>query len=632
MSIRILPDKLINQIAAGEVVERPASVVKELVENAIDAGADKIEVTLVDGGKSLIVVSDNGKGMNANELSLSIERHATSKLPDDDLFNIKHLGFRGEALPSISSVSRVSITTRSKESENAWKLEINGGHKSEVVPAAYGYGTRIEVRDLFYATPARLKFLKADSSEAAQCIDIVNRIAMSNPHISFYLYSNGKKKIALNSSQGELIDARLRRLSEVLGKEFADNSLLIDASRENVRISGYVSLPTLNKANSLSQYLFVNSRPVRDKLLLGAIKGAYQDVLAANRYPLCALFIDVNPAYVDVNVHPAKAEVRFYDSNEVRGLLVGSIRRALSLGDKTVANTVDLNSFVHDNSPKFKSELGVCENEDSTGVFSEDVYKMKVPTFVPPMDGTAKSGQKQAKTFQMPLPSATLRRQVALPDLERAYSVKIENVSTEVAGEVSPIGPLGLAKAQFHDTYIISQTADSIVIIDQHAAHERIVMEKFKNDLAAEHQIATQILLIPEIVDLSYSEKDKILSQADNLAKLGLIVEEFGTTAVIVREIPALISGANVKKLVADLAAEIAEWGGQFSLTDKLHHICATIACHGSVRAGRRLNIDEMNRLLRDMENTEHSGQCNHGRPTYIKLKLNDIEKLFARR
>lgn len=621
MPIRILPDNLINQIAAGEVVERPASVVKELVENAIDAGADKIEVSLIGGGKNLIVITDNGKGMDKDELNLAVERHATSKLPDDDLFNIKHLGFRGEALPSIAAVARMSITTRTKGSENAWKCEINGGHKSEIMPAAHTQGTRIEVRDLFYAVPARLKFLKADASEAAQCYDIVNRIAMANPHISFYLYSEDKKKIALNACQGELFDARLKRLSEVMGKEFAENSLLIDASRDDVRISGYISLPTLNKANSLSQYLFVNSRPVRDKLLLGAIKGAYQDVLASNRYPLCALFIDVNPAYVDVNVHPAKAEVRFYDAATVRGLLVGSIRHALSLGDKTAANTLNLAEFVRDNIPDFAAQ----PYAQTYAQPQEAVLSVGMPETVTLAEETRSIPMS---SFSAPLPR---RAQADLPDLAGFYSIKVEEPS-EPQNADSEIGPLGLAKAQFHDTYIISQTPDSIIIIDQHAAHERIVMEKLKADLAAEHKVVTQMLLIPEIIDLSYSEKEKIMSQADNLAKLGLIVEEFGPQAVIVREIPALISGADIHKLICDLAAEIAEWGGEFALTDKLHHICATIACHGSVRAGRRLNIDEMNRLLRDMENTEHSGQCNHGRPTYVELKLSDIEKLFARR
>ena len=608
MTIRILPNNLVNQIAAGEVIERPASVVKELVENSIDAGATSIEVTLVDGGKSLIVVSDNGRGIDKDELPVAVERHATSKLPDDNLFNINFLGFRGEALPSISSVSRMTIVSRREGAENAWKIEVNGGEKSEIMPAAHPQGTRIEVRDLFYSAPARLKFLKTTPSETAQCVDILNRIALANPTISFYLSDENRKKVTLNACQGELFDARLKRLADVMGREFSDNSLLINAHRENLTITGYVSLPTLNKSNSLYQYLFVNNRPVRDKLLLGAIKGAYQDVLAHNRYPMAALYFDIDPAYVDVNVHPAKAEVRFYDNALVRGLLVSAVRQALTLGDHRSANNLDLAGFVHDNIPGFgENEVAVLQEHKPGGG--------NVPAFRPLMSQP--------------------RRQTELPELERkVFSVKVDEPCPAVsaAGDSGEVGPLGLAKAQFHDTYIISQTEDSIVIIDQHASHERIVMENLKSSLLAENKVATQILLIPEIVDLSLSEKTRLIEAAEELQKLGLSVEEFGSTAVIVREIPALLGDCDIKALIRDLAGEMAEWGKGFSLTDKLHTICATIACHGSVRAGRRLNIDEMNRLLRDMERTEHSGQCNHGRPTYVELKLKDIEKLFERR
>lgn len=604
MTIRVLPDNLINQIAAGEVVERPSSVVKELVENAIDAGALRIEVTLVGGGKNLIVVSDDGKGMSFDELGVAIKRHATSKLENDDLFNIKHLGFRGEALPSIGAIAKMTIISRAANCDDAYKIEVNGGVQTDIMPTAHSKGTRIEIRDLFYTTPARLKFLKNDAVEASQCVDILNRIAMANPHIAFYLYSDGKKKISLEAVNDELSVARLKRLSAVMGKEFEENSLLINASRENVSISGYISLPTFNKANSLSQYLFVNSRPVRDKLLLGAIKGAYQDVLASNRYPVCALFIDVDPFYVDVNVHPAKAEVRFFDSAQVRSLLVGSIRQALSLGDKAVVSNIDLADFIKDD------------------IFQNDIPKSDMLA-------------SPIRTMQMPTFSVPRHRhyQTDLPEFEDTFSVKTENYVSDVnVNTEETIGYLGLAKAQFHDTYIISQAQNGIIIIDQHAAHERIVMEKLKESLLAENKIATQMLLIPEIIELGMSEKEHLIAEKDNLRKLGLVIEEFGITEVIVHEIPALISDANIKKLVTDLAQEITEWGGQFSLTEKLHHICATVACHGSVRAGRKLNIDEMNRLLRDMEKTEHSGQCNHGRPTYIELKITDIEKLFDRR
>ena len=604
MTIRILPNNLVNQIAAGEVVERPASVIKELVENAIDAGATSIEINLVDGGKSLMIITDNGKGMSKEELEIAVERHATSKLPDDNLFNINFLGFRGEALPSIASVARVTIVSRAKESENAWKIEVNGGEKSAPVPAAAQQGTRIEVRDLFYATPARLKFLKTAQGETGQCVDIVNRIALANPQIAFYLNDDGKKKIALQAQPGDLFDARLKRLSEVMGREFGENSLLIDAQRENLRISGYVSLPTLNKANSLSQYLFVNNRPVRDKLLLGAIKGAYQDVLAANRYPMCALFFDIDPAYVDVNVHPAKAEVRFYDNALVRGLLVSAIRHALNEGAGRTSSTLSLADIVQDKIPDF-------DNMPPRADLGEPVL---------PQRGFQYQGSYGGGS----------RRQAVLPELERNFSVKAEPEREYLPEDTETVGPLGLAKAQFLDTYIISQSEDAIIITDQHAAHERIVMEKMKENLA-KGKAASQMLLIPEVVDLSLSDKTRLLEAAEELAKFGLAVEEFGPSAIIVRETPALLGDCDVKALITDLAEEMAEWGKEYVLSEKLHLVCATMACHGSVRAGRRLNLDEMNRLLRDMEKTPHAGQCNHGRPTYIELKISDINKLFDR-
>lgn len=621
MGIRILPSNLVNQIAAGEVIERPSSVIKELVENSIDAGATSIEVTLVDGGKSLIVVADNGKGMTPEELELAVERHATSKLPDDNLFNINYLGFRGEALPSISSVARLSITSRTAEAENAWRIEVNGGVKTKPVPASHPCGTRIEVRDLFYATPARLKFLKASTSETNAANDMLTRIALANPHISFYLRDGERKKLNLNAQQGELFDARLKRLSEVMGREFGENSVLIDAERESLKITGYVSLPTLNKANSLHQYLFVNNRPVRDKLLLGAIKGAYMDVLASNRYPLCALFFDIDPAYVDVNVHPAKAEVRFYDNALVRGLLVSSIRNALNVESRRSSNTLDIAEFVKDEIPDF----GVAAAPQSQAQF-------RVNDIPDTMDLRVHNPMPKAFSFQNNYAPPSRRSQVDLPDLEYKFSVKTESPEVYEDKNVAEAGPLGLPKAQFHNTYIISQTEDSIVIIDQHASHERIVMEKMKANLEKGGRLSSQMLLIPEIVDLDGSAKERILSVAAELNQLGLVVEEFGISAVIIREIPALIGDCDVKTLIIDLADEIAEWGNGYALADKLHHICATMACHGSVRAGRKLNFEEMNRLLRDMERTDHSGQCNHGRPTYIELKLKDIEKLFNRR
>ncbi|MBR1949029.1 MAG: DNA mismatch repair endonuclease MutL, partial [Alphaproteobacteria bacterium] len=486
MTIRILPSNLVNQIAAGEVIEKPASVVKELVENALDAGASSIEVHLSEGGKTFIKIVDNGKGMSKEELEVAVERHATSKLPDDNLFNICFFGFRGEALPSISSVSRMSILTRKVDDENGWKINVDGGVKSQVEPVACNKGTTIEVRDLFYSTPARLKFLKSSSGETSACVDVIERIALANPNVSFVLYVDGKKKLFYPAGNGDLFEARMDRLVAVMGKEFRENSILIDVKREGVAISGYVSLPTLNKANSLSQFLFVNNRVVRDKLLLGAIKGAYTDVLASGRYPLCALFFDVNPQDVDVNVHPTKAEVRFYDNNLVRGLLVSSIKNALTRASGKTSNTLDL------------SQIAKVENVnfDETLSFNEpQVYNPSI-----------KVGNYQSFSY------GGGKKQAELPDLEYKFSVKAEDIDySDIAQD--EIGALGLAKAQINDTYIIAQTPDSLIIVDQHAAHERIVMEKLKAGLEAKTQ-ASQMLLIPEIVDLSMSEKNKLLQVA----------------------------------------------------------------------------------------------------------------------
>lgn len=610
MGIRVLPANLVNQIAAGEVIERPASALKELVENALDAGADKIEVAIDGGGKNYLSVSDNGKGMEKDELPVALERHATSKLPDNDLFNINFLGFRGEALPSIGSIAKLSITSRALNSDDAWKISVNGGEKNEVEPASGNQGTKVEVSDLFYTTPARLKFMKTDSAEAAQCADMLNRIALANPKVAFSLYSEGKKKFTYSSCEGELFDSRLKRITEVMGKDFAANSLAISAENDFCKISGYVSLPTYNKANSLSEFLFVNNRPVRDKLILGAIKGAYQDVIPAGRYPACVIFIEVESMYVDVNVHPTKAEVRFYDNGIIRGLLVRAIRDALSLGAQKSIENGGFEHLLGDSLKSFQAENSFTQQHSIFNLAESQHTFRPAPSL---------SFSKTARTPKTDF----------LQEFKHDYSVKVAELPSEQT--IEQVGELGLAKAQFHNTYIISQTEDSIVIVDQHAAHERITMEKMKQNLAQHKKTQTQILLIPEVVDLSQSEKEALLEQRENLALTGLVLEEFGTNAVLVRETPALLGEVDAKKLVKDLAEQISEWGEGYALSDKIHHLCATIACHGSVRAGRALNIEEMNHLLREMEQTEHSGQCNHGRPTYVKIKLKDIEKLFER-
>ena len=812
MPIRVLPSNLVNQIAAGEVIERPASAVKELVENALDAGARRIEVTLKAGGKTLIAVEDDGKGMDADDLALAVERHATSKLPDDDLFNVHFLGFRGEALPSIASVAKMTIATRQADSENGWCLEICGGEKGGIKPCARAKGTRIEVRDLFYATPARLKFLKTDSAETGACADIISRIALANPDVSFYLYADGKKKIALEAATGDLFDARLRRAAEVMGRDFSENALEVRGEREGMKLSGLTSLPTFNKANTLSQYLFVNNRPVRDKLLLGALKGAYSGVLEHSRYPACVLFLEVDPMYVDVNVHPAKAEVRFFDQQGVRALVVGGVRAALLAGDKkgkiiTIESadgglspnahvpflyaplggrtsathsqnfppfngqgscpSVDIcgsatkfsplaedgegeatrrgghvpfsyapaprwtsaahsqnfppyQSPKHENnsslaeeieaeeieaeadgrtsathsriatrsgvlatagadfppyqSPKHENNSSLAEEIEAEARGRTSATYSRIATrsgalatagadFPPfmeggrenasplagqgekadsPADGFSEIGLLSEHTYSRVSGYGDTPRQASvfqsrfsrmsggsgvLPDLERKFSVRAEEPD---AHDIEEAGPLGVAKAQFYDTYILAQTEDALILVDQHAAHERIVLERLKAAMSAGERLPSQLLLLPEVVDLSLTQKAALSGEFEHLAKLGLVLEEFGA-GVLVREVPALLKDAPVKKMITDLADEMAEWGASTAVDDKIYHIAATMACHGSVRAGRRLTLAEMNHLLREMERTPHAAQCNHGRPTYVRIGVGDLERLFHR-
>jgi DNA mismatch repair protein MutL len=596
MSIRQLPPVLVNRIAAGEVVERPASAVKELVENAIDAGASRIEVVLRDGGQSLIAVSDDGQGMAREELALAVERHCTSKLPDDDLLRIRSLGFRGEALPSIGAVSRLTLTSRRRGAGEAWSLAVEGGVKSAAVPAAQPAGTRVEVRDLFHATPARLKFMKSARSERDHAVDAVERLAMAYPAIAFTVIGDDERVLLrLSAAQGDLAgaDARRQRLAAILGRDFADNALAIDARREGVRLSGLAGLPTLNRATARDQYLFVNGRPVRDKLLAGAVRGAYQDFLARDRHPMAALFVDLPADEVDVNVHPAKAEVRFRDAALVRGLIVGAVRHALGAAGHRAATTVAAEAM----------------SAFRPGALPEG-WSVAPAALAPGLAAPA-------ALYQAPL-AADLDRPLAragAPPPERAAAAY----------------PLGAACAQLHDTYVVAQTADGIVIVDQHAAHERLVYERMKAAMATTG-VARQILLLPEVVELAEIDASRLAARAPELAELGLVVERFGSGAVVVREVPALLGETDVRGLVRDLADELAELGDALALKERLEEVCGTIACHGSVRAGRRLTQAEMDALLRQMEQTPHSGQCNHGRPTYVELRLADIEKLFGRR
>lgn len=595
MPIRRLSEDMVNRIAAGEVVERPASVVKELVENAIDAGATRIDVVTAGGGSTLIRVSDDGGGMAPDELALAVERHCTSKL-DGGLDDIRSLGFRGEALAAIGAAARLSVTSRKRGSGSAFEISVEGGRVGDVRPAALSAGTRIEVRDLFFATPARLKFLKSERAESAAITDVVKRQAMAHPGIRFAL--NGSDRSSLDYPAATGGDAQLTRLGQIMGADFRSNSIAIDAGRQDATLKGFAGLPTYSRANSLAQFLFVNGRPVRDKLLLGALRGAYADLMKRDRYPVAALFIDVDPSQVDVNVHPTKADVRFRDAGMVRGLIVGAIREAFArsgLRSSTTATGATIAAFRPERPAQswaapWRPTGGTSGNAALAPGFAEEV---------------------QAAFQDADRPSADIRH----PEPEPLTMAR----------------PLGAARAQLHENYIVAQTGDGLVIVDQHAAHERLVYERLKRGLA-DHGIARQILLIPEIVDLASDDADRIVDRAAELAELGLVVERFGPGAVAIHETPSMLGAMDAAGLVRDLAEEIAEWDKAVSLRDRLDRVASTMACHGSVRSGRRLKPEEMDALLREMEATPNASECNHGRPTYIELKLADIERLFGRR
>lgn len=616
-AIRILPSTLVNRIAAGEVIERPASVVKELVENALDAGATHIDVTLEQAGKNRIVIQDNGKGMNPDELALSVQRHATSKLPSDDLLDIRFLGFRGEALPSIASVSRMQITTRRKGDGNAWSLRVEGGEVGDVEPATLSNGTRIEVRDLFYATPARLKFLKTDRTETAQAVDIIRKLAMAHPGVSFRVTSDGKTAMATDGTQGDLLDTRLSRLKDIMGREFADNALALDRQRDHARLTGFAALPTFNRGTSAEQYLFVNNRPVRDKLLLGCVRAAYQDVLAHDRHPVLALFLELPAEEVDVNVHPAKAEVRFRDSGAMRGLIIGAIKHALGEAGFRASTSVADEALRH-----FSQGYGVPQQAAAQGQLQGDYSYRPSPSYgTTPHTSLFEAAQRQYS----PLQAATMMAaDMMAPPMARTHE------EPEGAADYT-LYPLGAARCQLHKTYIVAETVDGLVIVDQHAAHERLVHEGMKAQLA-QTGITRQKLLIPEVVALDEALTECLLARKDELLGFGLVIEAFGNDTVVVRETPAMLGDMDVAGLVRELADNIREFGETLALRDRIESLSGTMACHGSVRAGRALSIAEMNALLRQMEQTPHSGQCNHGRPTYIELKRKDVEKLFGRR
>lgn len=595
--IRVLPANLVNQIAAGEVIERPASAVKEIVENAMDAGATDISIALEAGGMGRIIVRDNGAGMDKATLALAVQRHATSKLPSDDLLDIRHFGFRGEALPSIGSISRLRLESRTQEDAHGWSIAVNGGEVSQVSPASCPAGTCVEICDLFYATPARLKFLKSERSEVGRVREIIDRVAMANPHIAFSLHSDGRKLAHYPLPAGAQ-DPSAARLAQVLGNAFADNALPIDAQREEIGLQGFAALPTFSRGTSTQQFLFVNGRPVRDKLLLGVVRAAYQDFLARDRHPVVVLFLRVPSSQVDVNVHPAKAEVRFRDTGLVRGLILGALKHALSAAGHRASTSV---------------------SQQALGAFRGGSYPMQ-----------ANPAYSYANSFASALHEPIHpQHSFAIPNALPASSQGVAPMPEKIA-ELSQF-PLGAACAQLHETYIVAQTNNGIVLVDQHAAHERLVYERMKAQIETQG-IARQPLLIPEIVSLGEQAASRLLKRSEELAQMGLVIEPFGDGTVLVRETPALLGEVDAQGLLQQLADEVEEWGETLALRDMLEHVCGTMACHGSIRAGRRLRIDEMNALLRQMEATPHSGQCNHGRPTYVELKRSDIEKLFGRR
>jgi DNA mismatch repair protein MutL len=598
MNIRLLPETLVNQIAAGEVIERPASAAKELIENAIDAGATRIEIATSGGGKGLLRVIDNGCGMGIDDLAMAVRRHCTSKL-DNGLADIRTLGFRGEALPSIGSVARLSITSRPKDAQEGAEIQVTGGKVSDIRPRAANPGTIVEVRDLFFATPARLKFLKSEKAEAGAITEVVRRMAIAFPHVRFTLSGTDRSTLEFAATG----DDRLARIAQVIGKDFEENAIALDAEREGIRLTGFAGIPVFNRGNAAHQFAFVNGRPVSDKLIVSAIRGAYAETVPSGRYPVAVLDLALDPALVDVNVHPAKSDVRFRDPGLVRGLIVGAIREALARdGDRS--STTAARSMMGAFRPGFRPApaRGWTPSASPFRPFTAD-----------PKAGLRE--EPQSAFGEIARPSARAEAPPAPPE------VQIAEVFTH---------PLGAARAQVHENYIIAQTEDGMVIVDQHAAHERLVFEDMRKALAAK-AVPSQALLIPEIADLPEEDCDRLMEHADSLKRLGLHYERFGPGAILIRETPSMLGEIDAVALVKELADEIGEWDTSATLHSRLEHVAATMACHGSVRSGRRLRVEEMNALLRQMEATPGSGQCNHGRPTYIKLKLADIERLFGR-
>ncbi|MDR6954007.1 DNA mismatch repair protein MutL [Ancylobacter sp. 3268] len=630
MPLRLLPSTLVDRIAAGEVVERPAAALKEIVENALDAGATRIEIVIDGGGRRLMRVTDDGCGMSAADLALCVERHATSKLDAEDLMSIATLGFRGEALPSIGAVARLAILSRPAGAASAHEIRVEAGVKGEVRPAALGPGTRVEVRDLFFATPARLKFLKSERAETAAAVDAVRRLALARPEVAFTVVADERAPVTWPARSADAAGRRAR-IADVLGHEVARNALDIEGMREGALLFGLAGLPTYSKANSLSQYLFVNGRPVRDKVLIGAIRAAYSDLLPSDRHPVTVLFLEVDPEGVDVNVHPAKTEVRFRDAGNIRALIVRTLTDALTAGVPRTATTAAdrLAGLARPGAAPFRVPMDGLDWRRSAppSDWRQSWARPEGREAPAAPDGFAAPEQRDAFTAPEHAGESGMGMGLGL-DLAPAADARAHQAPAQ-ADAIDR--PLGAARAQLHETYIVAQTQDGVVIVDQHAAHERIVYEKLKAAIERDG-LARQMLLVPLVVDLDPSEAARLAERTEALARFGLVVEPFGPGALLVREVPALIGEADVPALIRELAEHAAEWDDDLPLERRLLHVAATMACHGSVRAGRRLRPEEMNALLREMERTPNAGQCNHGRPTFVTLSLADVEKLFARR
>ncbi len=649
MPVRQLSEDTVNRIAAGEVVERPASVVKELVENALDAGARRIEVITAGGGKSLIRVADDGLGMTRADLALAVDRHCTSKLDDGDLADIRTLGFRGEALPSIGAVARLGITTRHAAEPHGWQIAVDGGAKSEPRPAALDRGTRVEVRDLFFATPARLKFLKTERAEAAAVGEVVKRLALARPDVRFFLGGTDRLPAEFPALSGD--DAWLGRIGQVLGADFAENAVAIDATREGIALVGHAGLPTYHRAASTQQYFMVNGRPVRDKLLMGALRGAYQDLMRADRHPVVVLDIRLDPHEVDVNVHPTKADVRFREQGLVRGLLIGAIREAMARAGHRASSTVGgatLAAFRAgpDGSGQARPGPGGEGAFATTAHSGRQAYDPPDRAAAPPRAAWDWRASPY-RTATDPVPGGAIldegrgpadfagfgeAGQAAFEGLVLPSADRRAAIPADTAGDGDRVArPLGAARAQLHENYIVAQTRDGMILVDAHAAHERLTYERLKRQLD-ETGVARQLLLVPEIVEMPAEDAARILAEAPALAEAGLVVESFGPVAVAIRAVPALVGSADWAGILRDVADDLSEWDASGRVRERVDRVLSTMACHGSVRTGRRLRPEEMDALLRAMEATPNSGQCNHGRPTYVELKLGDIERLFGRK